>query len=58
MHEDYLSCGNRMGELALLTNRPHRCSIISEAPSQVFIIPKEVLDRAKDLSPDPAIGYS
>lgn len=57
MHEDYLSSGNRMGELAYLTNRPHHCSIIAEAPSQVFIISNEILKRAEEISPDPVLGY-
>ncbi|XP_017771562.1 PREDICTED: sodium/hydrogen exchanger 11-like [Nicrophorus vespilloides] len=57
-HEEYVLMGNTIGEIAVLTGRPHSCTIVAAVPSQTYIIPTDAINAAMHLSADPIEGLA
>lgn len=55
--EDFFLSGNTFGELAILTQRPYSCSIMSDCQSQAYLIRTEHLLEAMKMEDDPINGY-
>lgn len=53
---DYIVSGNCLGERSILSERAYNCTITAEAHSQVYVLNKNIIRRAMELSPDPVVG--
>ncbi|KAK9881861.1 hypothetical protein WA026_018061 [Henosepilachna vigintioctopunctata] len=55
--EEYIVSGNCIGELSFLTGRPYNACVVADTPSQVYILPSDLLEKASQMSPDVARGF-
>ncbi|KAL3276419.1 hypothetical protein HHI36_011804 [Cryptolaemus montrouzieri] len=55
--EEYIVSGNSVGELSFLTDRPYNATVTADTPSQVFILPTELLREASKKHPDILNGF-
>ncbi|XP_044758504.1 sodium/hydrogen exchanger 10-like [Coccinella septempunctata] len=54
--EDIFLSGNTIGEMAVLSQRPYDCSVVSDGHSQAYLIRTEHLLEAMEMDDDPING--
>ncbi|XP_017770748.1 PREDICTED: sodium/hydrogen exchanger 10-like [Nicrophorus vespilloides] len=54
--DDNIMSGNSIGELSVLTGRPYDCTIVTDSPSQAYLLTSEVIKEAMKINSDPVKG--